>query len=79
MNHLLRKIWHVPEHAHTPESVYQNRKSHRREFLKMMGYGLGVAGFAELLSGCEQATKEEIEQAGAVEPLPEALQSVYPA
>lgn len=79
MNHLIRKIWNVPEQEHTPESVFQNRKAHRRDFLKLMGYGLGIAGFTELLSGCEQATKEEIEQAGAVEPLPEALKSVYPA
>ncbi len=79
MNHKLRKLWNVPEHTHTSETVYLNRRAHRREFLKLMGYGLGIAGFADLLSGCEQATKEEIEQAGAVEPLPEAQQSVYPA
>ena len=79
MNHMNRKIWNVPEQEHTPYDVYQNRKAHRREFLKFMGYGLGIAGFADLLSGCKQATQEEIEQAGAVEPLPEESRSVYPA
>ncbi|WP_298866126.1 protein-methionine-sulfoxide reductase catalytic subunit MsrP [uncultured Gimesia sp.] len=79
MNHKIRKLWNVPEQEHTPFEVFQNRKAHRREFLKFMGYGLGIAGFADLLSGCKQATQEEIEKAGAVEPLPEESRSVYPA
>lgn len=79
MDNQIRKIWNVSENEHTPYEVFQNRKAHRREFLKMMGYGFGIAGFADLLSGCQQATEEEIEKAGAVAPLPEAFQSIYPA
>ncbi|MEQ8635799.1 protein-methionine-sulfoxide reductase catalytic subunit MsrP [Gimesia maris] len=79
MNHHIRKIWNVPEHEHTPVEVFQNRKLYRREFLQRMGTGLGIAGFAGLLASCEQATKEEIEQAGATTPLPQASGSIYPA
>jgi len=79
MFYINRKPWDLHQSKHTPVDVYKNRKLHRREFLKMMGIaGTGAVSLSQL-TGCEKATDEEIEQAGAVEPLPEKQKSIYPA
>ena len=76
MRFFSRKLWDLPQSAHTPRSVYENRGLHRREFLAAMGAGAGLAG----ISGCSRATDEEIAKAGAVEQPPVAVAGgVYPA
>jgi len=54
MNYHSRKIWDIPESKHTPESVFENRKTHRRDFLEYMG----IAGAGLILpwaAGCDTA------------------------
>ncbi len=61
-----RRPWDLPQRQHTPESVYDNRELHRREFLATSGITSLAAGLALGLSGCGGATKEELEVAGGV-------------
>ena len=72
MNYNIRQIWDISESKHTPESVFQNRKTHRREFLEYMG----IAGSGLILpwiAGCDTANDSSDAQAPTVEadpPLP---------
>ena len=79
MNFLVRKPWDVPEHLHTPVSVYRNRRYHRREFLRSVGMGASGILSASALMGCAKPTDEEIEAAGAVPPPPPNGPQIYPA
>ena len=78
MHYFVRKPWDLSQSDHTPIEVYKNRKFHRREFLKSMGLAAG-AGLAGTLAGCTRADEDEVAKAGAVEPLPKEIGSVYPA
>ncbi len=86
MQYIIRPPWHVPQRLVTEESVYRERKRHRREFLRDMGLA-GIGLTAVNLIGCAQKpTAEEVTQAGAVEPpVPVApaeggeAKSIYPA
>jgi sulfoxide reductase catalytic subunit YedY len=78
-------MWDLPQRLHTPESVYRDRKRHRREFLESMGrIALSAAPIAAALGplaalpGC-MPTPEEIDSAGAVQELPPGLAGLYPA
>jgi len=75
INFITRKAWDLPKQAQTPVEVYKNR----REFLKLLGVGTFGAGLTNSLVGCSQPTDAEIEAAGAVDPLPAAAASDYPA
>lgn len=78
MHFQIRKPWQLSQKQHTPVEVYRDRRTHRREFLKQMGFagaGLLTAG---ILGGCERATDEQIKNAGKVE-LPDVIESVFPA
>ncbi len=74
-----RKPWDIAESLHTPESVYRNRRQHRREFLKTMGIAAIGTGLSASLTGCGRPTDEELKAAGAVEPLPQEQKQLYPA
>lgn len=74
-----RKPWDIPESRHTAESVYRNRRQHRREFLRSIGIAAIGTGLSPILIGCGQPTDEELKAAGAVAPLPEEQKQLYPA
>jgi len=81
MHPITRRIWDLPESAHTPEAVYRDRRQRRREFLTAVGRtgaGIGVAAALAPLAGC-MPTPEEIESGGAVAPLPQGQAGLYPA
>lgn len=70
--------WNLPERVHTPQSVYDRRGQHRREFLASLGrVSLAGAGLTTLW-GC-MPSAEEVDSAGAVAALPPAQASLYPA
>lgn len=73
MNYFVRRPWDLPQSLITEESIYRDKPS-RREFVKALGLG-GIGLSLASLSGCQQATLEEIDQAGKVEAVP----SFYPA
>ena len=75
----VRRTWNVPESRHTAESVYRDRRRHRRDFLRGMGISAAGAALAPLLNGCSQPTDAEIAAAGQVEPLADELSTLYPA
>ncbi|MEW4529972.1 protein-methionine-sulfoxide reductase catalytic subunit MsrP [Maioricimonas sp. JC845] len=79
MTSAIRKIWNVPESLHTPESVFFDRRRHRREFLRTVMAGSLSVGIGGVLSGCSRPTDEQLEEAGRVEPLPEEFTALYPA
>jgi methionine sulfoxide reductase catalytic subunit len=72
MQYIIRKPWHLPQREHTPESIYRNRKLHRREFLGRLGLGIAAAGMSGFIGGCNSGTDEEILQAGRYDPIPTA-------
>ncbi|MCA9115763.1 MAG: protein-methionine-sulfoxide reductase catalytic subunit MsrP [Planctomycetaceae bacterium] len=75
MQYHIRRPWQLHESRHTPESVWNNRRQHRREFLQSVGRSAAAAGLAGSLIGCrEPATEEEILSAGSetTAPLPGA-------
>lgn len=78
MNYLVRRLWDLPERQLTPVDVYRRRQQHRREFLKMLGWGAAAAAISSTLPGCGPGD-EELERAGAVAPLPEEFANLYPA
>lgn len=53
MSRNIRSLWRVHESRHTPESIWQTSKQHRREFLKWAGLS-GVGGLAAGLMGCQR-------------------------
>lgn len=65
MNYFVRRPWDLSQKLITEESVFHN-KQERREFLKSIGIIAG-AGISASLLGCQKATLEEIDAAGAVE------------
>jgi methionine sulfoxide reductase catalytic subunit len=77
MQFIIRRPWDVPEHRHTSEAHYRQRRLLRREFLRFAGIAVGGSALASL-SGCSQPSDEEIVAAGKVE---EAgpLAEFYPA
>ncbi|HUG20726.1 MAG TPA: protein-methionine-sulfoxide reductase catalytic subunit MsrP [Planctomycetaceae bacterium] len=78
MNFLVRRPWDLSQNRHTPQDIYQNRKQHRRDFLKTLGIagaGLCTAG----ISGCGKPTAEELDAAGKVEEIPVAATGIFPA
>jgi sulfoxide reductase catalytic subunit YedY len=78
---IIRRAWDLPESSHTPESVYRERRRHRREFLQSVGRAAAAtSGLGALLSatGC-MPTAEEVESAGKVAPLPVQQAQLYPA
>ncbi len=79
MNYHVKKSWDLPQKSHTPPDVYENRKQHRREFLKMMGITSLTAGLSPLVVGCQRASEEEVQKAGAVETLSPVEDKLYPA
>jgi len=67
MNFFIRKPWDLPPQLHTPESVYRQRRQHRRQFLAELGLaGIG-ATLGLSLAGCQRGSDEEIKQAGTYE------------
>ncbi len=79
MHFISRKPWDLPQSQHTPLEVYENRRWHRREFLRSLGMSVAGLGIGQSLIGCSKPTTEEITKAGAVEELPEEAASIYPA
>jgi len=79
MQFFIRKPWDLPQRLHTPIEIFENRRQHRREFLRALGVGAAGALLWTQGSGCAKPTDEEIEQGGAVEPLPPAQAGLYPA
>ncbi|MFO1095411.1 MAG: protein-methionine-sulfoxide reductase catalytic subunit MsrP [Planctomycetaceae bacterium] len=77
MQYLVRRPWEVPEHAHTSEAHYRQRRILRREFLQSAGL-LGGAAMLAPLAGCSQPTDAEIVAAGKVE-TSVSLDEFYPA
>ncbi|MCA9080468.1 MAG: protein-methionine-sulfoxide reductase catalytic subunit MsrP [Planctomycetaceae bacterium] len=75
MNYFVRRTWDLPQSQHTSEQEYAARKQLRREFLATMGLGAGCSVLSALTPGCQQATLEQLEAAGAVE----IDASMYPA
>lgn len=78
MHFHVRQPWQLPERMLTSESVYCRRRLERREFLGWLGLAAAAS-----TAGCQQASDEEIQQAGAV-PLPASVtaaksQGPYPA
>jgi sulfoxide reductase catalytic subunit YedY len=74
-----RHPWQLAESLHTPQSIYQSRQHHRREFLQWMGRAaIGAVG-APSLVGCSRPSDQELRAAGAVPPLPDEQQTLYPA
>lgn len=82
MHHRIRKLWDVAESQHTSESVFSQRKWHRREWLKSMAAGLGsVAGIGSipLLNGCSEPVADEVISPITDDPKLSAYGSHYPA
>ena len=79
MDYFVRKPWDLPERDHTPAEVFHHQRQHRREFLRSLGIGAAGAMLAVNASGCAQPTDDEIDKAGAVEPIPVAKSGVFPA
>lgn len=65
MEYIVRQPWDLPQRLHTPESVYQNRRQHRREFLAWLGRGAAGLGAGALLVGCNKGTDDDVRKAGA--------------
>ncbi|MES2791778.1 MAG: protein-methionine-sulfoxide reductase catalytic subunit MsrP [Planctomycetota bacterium] len=72
-----RRPWDLPQRQHTAEAVYTNRKLHRREFLTAAGISGVGAGLGLSLSGCDRASKEELQTAGGVQKIAQPLE-IYP-
>jgi sulfoxide reductase catalytic subunit YedY len=79
MQFFVRRPWDLPLHKHTPREVFENQRQHRREFLRSLGISAAGAALAFQISGCAQPTDEEIEKAGAAEPIPAVKPGVFPA
>ncbi len=79
MKRSIRKLWRVPQSSHTPESIYANRKHHRRDFLQSVGAGIAGIGLGAFAGGCNTHTAEEVTKAGAVEAPSGEASEVYPA
>ncbi|MBM80083.1 MAG: protein-methionine-sulfoxide reductase catalytic subunit MsrP [Planctomycetaceae bacterium] len=68
MNYLRRQIWDIPESKHTSESVYRERKTHRREFLERMGIASAGLLLPWALSGCNEEAPPTVQPANVVDP-----------
>ena len=79
MHFIIRKPWDLSQSRHTPQNVFQNRRLHRREFLKDVGISVVGLASAGSIVGCSRPTEEEVSKAGAVEPLSIEVAEVYPA
>jgi sulfoxide reductase catalytic subunit YedY len=79
MQYFVRRPWDLPQREHTPADVFENRQTHRRDFLKQMGLSAAGIGLASSLTGCAGPTDEEIETAGGVDWLPKEFAKKYPA
>jgi sulfoxide reductase catalytic subunit YedY len=79
MQYFVRRPWDLPQREHTPPDVFENRQTHRRNFLKQMGLSVAGIGLASSLAGCAKPTDEEIEAAGDVGWLPKEFAEKYPA
>jgi sulfoxide reductase catalytic subunit YedY len=78
MQFIVRQPWDLPQALHTPETVYENRRLHRREFLTALGLAT-ASGVCGGISGCSRPTDEEIQKAGAVTKPADGGPSPYPA
>lgn len=77
MQFIVRRPWDLPEHRHTSEAQYRQRRLLRREFLKSAG--VSAAGSMLLpLAGCGRPTDQEIADAGKVE-VAKTVDELYPA
>lgn len=79
MQYFVRRPWDLPEHAHTAESVYRDRRRHRRDFLRAIGVSAAGATLAPLLNGCSKPTDAEIAEAGRADAIAQEFDSYYPA
>lgn len=77
MQFIVRRPWDLPEHRHTSEAHYGQRRLLRREFLRSAG-SAGCGAVLASLAGCNRPTPEEIVSAGKVETVA-ALDEYYPA
>lgn len=78
MQYFVRRPWDLPQREHTPPEVFENRRQHRRDFLKQMGIVAGI-GVAQSLTGCAKPTDAEIETAGVSDEMPKEYLKSYPA
>ncbi|MCA9046025.1 MAG: protein-methionine-sulfoxide reductase catalytic subunit MsrP [Planctomycetaceae bacterium] len=67
MHYFVRRPWDLPQHLHTEKNVFDDRRRHRRDFLKAVYGGMGGIALGSLLSGCEGPSLDELQVAGASE------------
>ncbi|MEZ6056514.1 MAG: protein-methionine-sulfoxide reductase catalytic subunit MsrP [Planctomycetaceae bacterium] len=82
MNYRIKNVWDIPESAHTAESVFTDRKLHRRELLQTLAMSVGtMTGISAIpfLAGCSEPQPEEVLSSTTIDPLVEAYGSHYPA
>lgn len=79
MHVIVHQPWHVPESQHTPRSIFDSRRQHRREFLRLMGFASSGLALGAGLTGCSRPTDSEIAAAGQPQPLPDEFSALYPA
>lgn len=75
----IRRPWKLRESLHTPPDVFFDSRPHRREFLREAGRAAVGAGWLVGLAGCGRPTADEVQRAGAVDPLPVEQLALYPA